>query len=154
MAERESESYYENQLQEPIRNLTPVQHFQNTNHIFDSSHLQHTRIQTLPAHLGHSTTPLMPSAPISEESQLIYRLLGVDLEKYLSEHIEQYEAAKTRWRGCTTEEWREGANGRSFICSYSSHTISLNYIGKPESEITEKFHKLIDFVRCCLHWLF
>ena len=90
----------------------------------------------------------------SQDMQLIYRLFGLDLEKYLSEHIEQYEAAKTRWRGCTTEEWREGANGWSFKCSYSSHTISLNYIGKPESEITEKFHKLIDFVRCCLHWLF
>ena len=49
--------------------------------------------------------------PINEELQGISRLLGIDAEQYLLEHVEQYEASRKRWTDCTIEEWKKGADG-------------------------------------------
>ncbi|KAI5122277.1 hypothetical protein M0805_002357 [Coniferiporia weirii] len=73
-----------------------------------------------------ATQALQPTPPDPElqQNHALYRLFGVDMEQYFSEHVEQYEIAKKRWTSCSIEEWQTGAD-----------------------EITGKFSKLIDFVK-------
>ncbi|EKM56815.1 uncharacterized protein PHACADRAFT_183399 [Phanerochaete carnosa HHB-10118-sp] len=66
----------------------------------------------------------------------IRRLLGQDLDAYASAHISTYEESKQRWSECSQEEWMTGANG-----------TSIPYNTKAFQELTEKFTKLIDFVK-------
>ncbi|KAG6885629.1 hypothetical protein C0993_012047 [Termitomyces sp. T159_Od127] len=44
------------------------------------------------------------------DSAGLSRLLGYEVDAYVEQHIEQYERAVERWKGCTMEEWIAGAD--------------------------------------------
>ena len=52
------------------------------------------------------------------------RFLGIDMERYLAEHIDYYESEKARWADCTVDEWKNGADGNH----YSSIMLCFFYI--------------------------
>ncbi|KAI0342547.1 hypothetical protein BDW22DRAFT_1484753 [Trametopsis cervina] len=53
-----------------------------------------------------------PPAPIPDvrKNHAIARLLGQDLDSYVSTHQDIYEDAKKKWTECTIEEWKTGAD--------------------------------------------
>ncbi|KAH8118031.1 hypothetical protein DFH11DRAFT_1541281 [Phellopilus nigrolimitatus] len=90
-----------------------------------------SRSRSLAQVLVSGSTPPRPEQHSNTNTELerdgyqgLARLLGVDMECYLAEHVAQYDAAKTRWTSCSMEEWQAGAN-----------------------EMTERFGKLVDFVK-------
>ncbi|GJE97587.1 hypothetical protein PsYK624_138080 [Phanerochaete sordida] len=58
------------------------------------------------------------------EDHAVRRLLGRDLDAYVSAHISTYEEAKKKWSECSQDEWVAGAQ-----------------------EIADRFTELIDFVK-------
>jgi hypothetical protein len=48
------------------------------------------------------------------------KILGIDVDAYVNEHLEVYEEAKKKWEGCTMEEWVAGADGAWLLTSVSA----------------------------------
>ena len=80
---------------------------------------------------------------LSEDNQALCSLLGPDLERYFSGHIDDYEAAKRRWTSCSIEEWQTGANGQFKFCKCDTGILDVctHFI-----EMSERFRKIVDFV--------
>ena len=72
--------------------------------------------------LGKDTTPRPDGVPLQYVSPIgvqcqtrdepAFRLFGLDIDAYLSEHVEQYETAKKKWGTCSNDEWKAGATGK------------------------------------------
>ncbi|CCM05377.1 uncharacterized protein FIBRA_07593 [Fibroporia radiculosa] len=43
------------------------------------------------------------------KSEALYKLLGRDLNAFVEDRVEAYEAAKKKWSECSMEEWKTGA---------------------------------------------
>ena len=73
------------------------------------------------------------------EENALRKLLGQDLDKYISEHLDAYDEAKKKWSECSAEEWQAGAEGRP------RHAL-LSDFADCTAELMGKFAKMMDFV--------
>ena len=105
MIEQRTDLAYEHPAR-PSRSSTPACRYQTPvpNDSFSSHHIE-------PGPPSQANAYVQSATRFGEENQALCRLLGIELDQYLAEHLEQCEAAKKRWTSCTVGEWKAGAEG-------------------------------------------
>lgn len=92
----------------PNRSSTPALAPRYTTPVHDSYILR----QATPHPHPHPQHEIHGGMQYEEPNQSLGRLLGVDFDHLLAEHIEQYETSKKRWTSCSVDEWKAGADGQ------------------------------------------
>lgn len=50
--------------------------------------------------------------PVQAQGHSLLTILGTDIDVYVEQHMEEYEAEKVKWATCEVEEWVNHANGK------------------------------------------
>jgi hypothetical protein len=66
--------------------------------------------QQTPASTHSRTSNEQP--PVQAQGHSLLTILGTDIDVYVEQHMEEYEAEKVKWATCEVEEWVNHANGK------------------------------------------
>jgi hypothetical protein len=59
----------------------------------------------------HTPASSHPQAQTQPQDHALLALFGTDLDKYVAQHMQEYDTEKEKWVECEMEEWVKGADG-------------------------------------------